>query len=214
MAAHLAYLKSRELVPAPEPLEGAAEEGEEELDPRAALIKRLLEYQKYKHAAEALGSRPIEGRNVFVRGMELEAGGEAGLAEHSTWKLLEHWASVLGKAAPQHTHDVVISRISISDRINQVVDLLEAGQGTIRFDDLIGHDVPEAELRHRVVISLLAILELARLKVIRVLQDIDSGAFLISQVEGAALAQARNVQVTSAVETSPEQGDKDADGQT
>src|ERR1039457_4632711 len=93
MAAHLAYLKSRELVPSPEPIE-ATEEGEEAIDPREELIRRLLEYQKYKHAAENLGNRPIEGRNVFVRGAVLEAEGEAGLAEHSVWKLLEHWAQV------------------------------------------------------------------------------------------------------------------------
>src|SRR3954468_11160696 len=67
MAATLAYLKSRELVPAPEPLEVLEEgaEGDEALDPREELIRRLLEYQKYKDAAEKLGQRPIAGRNVF-----------------------------------------------------------------------------------------------------------------------------------------------------
>ncbi|HEV3032310.1 MAG TPA: segregation/condensation protein A, partial [Polyangia bacterium] len=74
MAATLAYLKSRELVPAPEPLEAVADgEDEDGLDPREELIRRLLEYQKYKDAAEKLGGRPIEGRNVFGRGAEVEA---------------------------------------------------------------------------------------------------------------------------------------------
>jgi segregation and condensation protein A len=203
MAAHLAYLKSRELVPAPEPIETTGEDGEEEeeLDPREALIKRLLEYQKYKAAAEQLGSRPIEGRNVFVRGMPIEdTAGDAGLAEHSIWKLIEQWANVLGKAAPQHTHDVVINRMSITDRINQVVDMLESGKGTLRFEDLLGRDLQPQELRHKVVISLLAVLELARLKVIRVVQDLESGVFLITQVEGAQLANARKVRVTSAID--------------
>ena len=68
MAATLAYLKSRELVPTPEPLEVTTEEGEPELDPREELIRRLLEYRKYKDAAEQLGGRPIEGRTVFGRG--------------------------------------------------------------------------------------------------------------------------------------------------
>ena len=73
MAATLAYLKSRELVPAPEPLEAAeSDDGDEDgLDPRQELIRRLLEYQKYKDAAEKLGGRPIEGRNVFGRGGQL-----------------------------------------------------------------------------------------------------------------------------------------------
>jgi segregation and condensation protein A len=196
MAAHLAYLKSRELVPAPEPLE-AGEEGEEPLDPREELIRRLLEYQKYKHAAQNLASRPIEGRNVFVRGSSLEPQEEAGLAEHSVWKLLEHWAGILEKAKPKHTHDVVVDRISITDRINQIVDLLEADQGTVQFDDLIGRDLPEPELRHRVVVSLLAVLELARLRVIRIFREEATGAFFLSRVEGASLAEARNATVTS-----------------
>ena len=213
MAAHLVYLKSRELVPSPEPLE-AADEQEEALDPREELIRRLLEYQKYKDAAEKLGNRPIEGRTVFARGVPLEGGGEAGYAEHSVWRLIEQWAQILSKATPQHTHDVVIDRISISDRINQVIDKLEEGSGTVRFDDIVGHDLSEAQLRHNVVVSLLAILELARLKVIRVLQDLASGAFLITRVEGATLEQARVMQPTSVVESAPKEGGGEPDGQT
>jgi segregation and condensation protein A len=196
MAAHLAYLKSRELVPSPEPVE-AGEEGEEPMDPREELIRRLLEYQKYKHAAQNLGSRPIEGRNVFVRGAALAPEGEAGLAEHSVWKLLEHWAGVLEKTKPQHTHDVVVDRISISDRINQLVDLLEAGDGLLQFEDLVGRDLPAAELRHKVVVSLLAVLELTRLRVVRILQQEVTGTFFLARVEGAALTDARNLTVTS-----------------
>src|SRR5215207_2728053 len=60
MAATLCHIKSRELLPTPEPLEeeeaeALGESGEAELDPRADLIKRLLEYQKYKEAANQLG---------------------------------------------------------------------------------------------------------------------------------------------------------------
>jgi segregation and condensation protein A len=200
MAAHLAYLKSRELVPSPEPLE-ASEDGEDPIDPREELIRRLLQYQKYKHAAENLGNRPIEGRNVFVRGAVLEPTGEAGLAEHSVWKLLEHWAQVLEKAKPQYTHDVVMDRMSITDRINQIVDLLESGKGMVRFEDLVGPDVPEVELRHKVVVTLLAVLELARLRVVRILQQVETGSFFLAQTEGANLTDARNLNVTSAKES-------------
>jgi segregation and condensation protein A len=207
MAAHLAYLKSRELVPSPEPLEAVEGEEEEAVDPRQELIRRLLEYQKYKDAAERLSNQPIEGRTVFVRGVPVEGGGEAGLAEHSVWKLIEQWAGTLAKAAPKFTHDVVIDRVSISDRINQVIDKLEVGAGTLRFEDIVGTDLPEAQLRHNVVVSLLAILELARLKVIRVLQDLSSGAFMITRVEGASLDQARTMQPTSVmVDSSANQG--------
>jgi len=214
MAAHLVYLKSRELVPSPEPLE-TAEEQEEALDPREELIRRLLEYQKYKDAAARLGDRPIEGRTVFTRGVPLESGDEAGVAEHSIWKLIEQWSEILAKTAPKHTHDVVIDRISISDRINQVIDKLESASGSVRFDDIVGRDLSEAQFRHNAVVSLLAILELARLKVIRVLQDLASGAFLITKVEGAALEQARVLQPTSVVvESAPKEGSGEPDGQT
>jgi segregation and condensation protein A len=202
MAAHLAYLKSRELVPSPEPLE-ASEDGEDPIDPREELIRRLLQYQKYKNAAESLSNRPIEGRNVFVRGAVLEATGEAGLAEHSVWKLLEHWAQILEKAKPQYTHDVVIDRMSIADRINQIVDLLESNKGMVRFEELLGTDLPEAELRHKVVVSLLAVLELAKLHVVRILQQVETGNFFLAQTEGANLADARNLNVTSAKEGEP-----------
>jgi segregation and condensation protein A len=203
MAAHLAYLKSRELVPSPEPVE-ATEEGEESIDPREELIRRLLEYQKYKHAAENLGNRPIEGRNVFVRGSVLEPPDEAGLAEHSVWKLIEHWAGIIKKAEPQLTHDVVVDRMSITDRINQVVDLLTAGKGMVRFEDLLGEDLPPAELRHKVVVSLLAVLELARLRVIRILQHPETGSFFLAQTDNADLEGARHLQVTSAKGSEPE----------
>jgi len=135
-----------------------------------------------------------------VRGAVLEAEGEAGLAEHSVWKLLEHWAQVLEKAKPQYTHDVVVDRMSITDRINQIVDLLESGKGMVRFEDLLGADLPEAELRHKVVVSLLAVLELARLRVVRILQQAETGSFFLAQTEGANLSEARNLNVTSAKE--------------
>jgi segregation and condensation protein A len=198
MAATLAYLKSRELVPTPEPLETVGEEAEEGLDPREELIRRLLEYQKYKDAAEKLAGRPIEGRNVFGRGMPMEGGADAGLAEHSVWKLIEAWSKVLEKA-PEHkrTHDVLVDRMSISDRINQLVDKLEAGGGSFRFESILDTNLPEPELRHQVVVTLLAVLELARLRVIRVLQDAQSGEFFVSQREGAVLDNARKIKATS-----------------
>jgi len=83
---------------------------------------------------------------------------------------------------------------------------LEQAEGTVRFDDIVGHDLGEAQFRHNVVVSLLAILELARLKVIRVLQDLANGAFMVTRVEGAALEQARVLQPTSAVVESESNG--------
>jgi chromatin segregation and condensation protein Rec8/ScpA/Scc1 (kleisin family) len=87
--------------------------------------------------------------------------------------------------------------MSISDRINQLVDRLEAGGGSFRFEGILDTTLPELELRHQVVVTLLAVLELARLRVIRVLQDGQSGEFFITQREGAVLEEARKIRATS-----------------
>jgi segregation and condensation protein A len=205
MAATLAYLKSRELVPTPEPLEASGEDGDLDVDPRQELIRRLLEYQKYKDAAEKLSGRPIEGRTVFARGVPIDVdGGEAPLAEQSVWKLIAAFGKLLEKAGGAHVHDVVVDRISIGDRINQIVDRLEAGGGSFRFDSCFDLTLPEAELRNQIVVTLLAILELARLKVVRVLAAESDGVtddtLFIAQVTGASMDAARRVEITSAQE--------------
>ena len=71
MAATLAHIKSKSLLPAPPPGQEDELSAEEE-DPREALIKRLLEYQKYKAAAEDLQARGVAGRDIFLRGASLE----------------------------------------------------------------------------------------------------------------------------------------------
>jgi segregation and condensation protein A len=210
MAATLAYLKARELVPDPEPLEGQGEDGEEALDPREELIRRLLEYQKYKDAAAQIGSRPVEGRNVFRRGVKLEPITERGeLAEHSVWKLIESFADLLRKSGSRITHDVVLDRVALGDRINQIIDRLEAGAGSFRFDSLVDLNLSEADVRHQLVVSLLAILELAKLQIIRVLKDPHTDVFFIARREGATLDPVMRAQLTS--EALPED---EAEGET
>jgi segregation and condensation protein A len=205
MAATLAYLKSRELVPTPEPLEAAPGEEDEVLDPREELIRRLLEYQKYKDAAEKLAARPIEGRNVFGRGATIdEATGTedrvAALADHSVWKLIEAFGRILEKAGQAATHDVVVDRVSVSERINQLCDRLAASEGAVRFEAFFDLGLAGPELRHQMVVTLLAILELARLRAVRVLQSPDEETLFITRVDGAALEEARRSRITSAAE--------------
>src|SRR6202046_453212 len=71
MAATLAHIKSKMLLPAPPP--GQEDDAfVEEEDPREALIRRLLEYQKYKQAAVDLAARGVAGRDIFLRGAAIE----------------------------------------------------------------------------------------------------------------------------------------------
>ena len=72
MAATLAHIKSKMLLPAPPPGQEDEADPEDEIDPREALIKRLLEYQKYKQAGEELAARGVAGRDVFLRGAPVE----------------------------------------------------------------------------------------------------------------------------------------------
>jgi segregation and condensation protein A len=193
MAATLCHLKSRELVP-PDPAELAAEAAadaalEAEIDPRQELIRRLLEYQKYKEAAYALGDRPVAGRNVWSRGARMEdviglhaLPGGAPLAEVPVFQLIESLERVLARAKVGATHDVVVDRLSITDRINELVDRLER-EGTFTFEScfaFVEQGGSLAQLRNAVVVTFLAILEMTRLKMVRLTQ---------AQPEGPTAAQ-------------------------
>ena len=213
MAATLAYLKSRELVPTPEPLDVGPEEEGEVLDPREELIRRLLEYQKYKDAAEKLGGRPIEGRNVFGRGISLSNDApDAPFAEQSVWKLIAAFGRILEKAGgTKKTHEVAIDRVSIGDRMGQLLDQVEKGNGSFQFESCFDLSLPELELRNQVVVTLLAILELARLKVVRVLQSPDGETLFITQAAGVSIESARQAALTAGGEAKHAPVDQDAD---
>src|SRR5262245_35066831 len=135
MAATLCHIKSRELLPSGDGTEGedaaaADGDGELEVDPRADLIARLLEYQKYKEAAEHLGQRPVVGRNVWSRGVATEeAVGEgvdpdavAPLAPFPVHKLIEAFDRVMAQAQLKVAHDVMIDRLSVGQKIAELTD--------------------------------------------------------------------------------------------
>jgi chromatin segregation and condensation protein Rec8/ScpA/Scc1 (kleisin family) len=145
---------------------------------------------------------------VFLRGAPADAAaeGSAPLADHSVWKLIEAFGKILEKTGKKLTHEVTVDNQSIGDRVNQLVDRLEAAGGSMRFEALFDLDKPEPELRRQVVVTLLAVLEMARLKVIRVLQSPDADTLFITRVEGAALDSARRLQITSALESDGAEG--------
>jgi segregation and condensation protein A len=164
MAATLAHIKSKMLLPAPP--EGQDDDPAEELDPRAELVRRLLEYQKYKHASEALLTSPVLGRDVFLRGPTAEkAEGEAPLAPVSVFKLLDAFQRLLGRVKQTADHFIDVDRISISERILQIVDQLE-GRGPTVFDELMVGEITRADL----VVTFLALLEMTRLRMMQILQ--------------------------------------------
>ena len=174
MAATLAHIKSRELLPSPEPNPDEVEV-EDESDPRQDLIRRLLEYQKYKQAARSLDAMPVEGRNVFTRGSAIadeHHRADAPLAEVPVFKLIEALSGVLAKARIKLSHDVTVERLNIADRIAELATRLEA-EGTFTFRSCFAFLEEERgalQLRHEIVVTFLAILEMARLKMMLVAQ--------------------------------------------
>jgi len=165
MAATLAHIKSKMLLPAPP--EGQDDTAEEELDPRAELVRRLLEYQKYRKAAEELATRPVLGRDVFGRGAPApEVEGPAPLAATSVFKLFDAFQRVLSQAKRVMDHEVHFERISISERINLLVDELR-GRGRLAFETLFADGQSRADL----IVTFLAVLEMTRLRMLRVQQD-------------------------------------------
>jgi segregation and condensation protein A len=186
MAATLAYIKSRELLPPTEAQieadEAEAEEGEE-IDPRQELIRRLLEYQKYKEAGEMLGARPVVGRNIWTRGAaqeevlaeDINQESMAPLAPFPVTKLLDALDRILGKAKITVSHNVAIDRLSVSQCINVLSDRLET-EGRISLSScftFLHTPMSVDEARHEVVVTFLSILEMGKLGLIRVMQTED-----------------------------------------
>jgi len=167
MAATLVHIKSRMLLPNPPAEDTADGEGEAELDPRAELVRRLLEYQKYKLAAEQLGSRSVLGRDVFVRGSSDEmAGGEAPLEGVAMFKLLEAFQTVLERTQKTREHQIDFERFSITEKIGELSDRLRRERRLV-FHEIFADPTNRAEI----IITFLALLEMTRLRLTRLTQD-------------------------------------------
>lgn len=162
MASTLLYIKSKMLLP--KSLEGE----EEEEDPRAELVRRLLEYQRYKQAAGELEKRPMLDRDVFIRLMapELEEVPEEESIEVNLFELLEAFRQVLERVRADTVHEVILEHLSVEDKIQEILTLLGRENRSMAFHRLF----PEQASRRVVVITLLAILELVKMKRIRIFQ--------------------------------------------
>ena len=172
MAATLVHIKSKMLLPAPPPGQDDGMPQEEEEDPRAELVRRLLEYQKYKAAAAELAERGTLGRDVFPRGVEEEeAPGPAAFAKVEVFGLLEAFEKLLKKTKVKIDHEVVFDRISITDRIVELTEKLQ-GRRAVRFEWLFLGTTPTGrpQTRFDLVITFLAMLEMCRMKLLRVYQ--------------------------------------------
>lgn len=164
MAATLAHIKSKTLLP--EPPKGQDETDLEEIDPRADLIRRLFEYQKFKAAAEQLGGRGVAGRDVFQRGLKAEeASGPPPLAPISVFKLIDAFQQVAKRLEKDISLEVAAERITINERIEEIMDLV-AVRRRVSFDQLFEHIATTYDL----VVTFLALLEMAKSRLLRIYQ--------------------------------------------
>lgn len=169
MASTLLQIKSRMLLPMPEPDEG---EGEEQEDPRAELVRRLLDYQRYREAGLELGARELLGREVFIRpcadGCCLEGlAVDDGPLELDLFELSEAFNRLLSRIPLARAHEVAAQdTLSIVDAINQILTRLD-GRTSLDFEALFLDDMS----RERLIVTFLALLELCRIKLVKVMQN-------------------------------------------
>ncbi len=167
MASTLAHIKSRMLLPF------HGEENEEE-DPRMELARPLLEYMKMKSAAEELADRYVLGEHIFTRKTrDPEFNSKSGetFVHIGLFELVEAFKRLLDNTSAEHRVDFTDDRISVKDRIAEISEILEK-RGSITFLDLFFSDSD----RSMIVITFLAMLEMVKSAMVRVVQNTHTGS--------------------------------------
>ena len=152
MAAMLIEIKSRMLLPRP-----PAAEGQEPEDPRAELVRRLLEYERVKLAAQQIEALPQAGRDFWRVQVVVEKSARLLLPEVSVDELRTAWAEVLKRARLNAHHTISREQISVREVMSHVLRRLQ-DRRFLEFQDLFE---PTRGLAYAVV-SFIALLELAR----------------------------------------------------
>lgn len=182
MAATLIHIKSRTLLPRPDPRQEDPEE-----DPREALVRRLLEHQKFKAAAELLHEKEIQRSAQWHRpdAVVADVVGEAPEpeVEIDLFSLMAAFRQVLERAKQRPRVMLPPEQIPIEVRIEQLLHRLSETEAC-GFEDLF----EDVQTRSGMVVTFLALLEMIRLKLIRVFQQASFAAIRVykrAQVDGA-----------------------------
>ena len=162
MAAELAKIKSKTLLPIPETEEDVLTAAGE--DPRAEQMRRLLEYQRYKEAAFDLRQKEYDQQQLFSRTGEvvLENSEEELLIEANVFDLLTAFQKVLKEKSFKKNYEIKVTTLSVSDRISVILEILNASE-SVTFDSLF----TSLNTKQEVIVTFLAILELMRMQLIR-----------------------------------------------
>jgi segregation and condensation protein A len=165
MAATLTHIKSKMLLP--------PREDDEEDDPRIEITRPLLEYLQMKSAAERLSERDILGENTFSRTIDkkdLPIDNEDRVIKVGLFELMDAFQKLLERIPASQQIDLTTDRISVKDRINELIDIFEK-EGSVTFDQLFDENFTKSEL----VATFLAILEMVKLSLVSIVQNVQSG---------------------------------------
>ena len=171
MASELLLMKSQMLLPTEQ--EGEEEEGP---DPQADLARRLLMYQRFKVAAEMISKRPMLGRDLFRHGVKpfIEEEESEVPVQGEVYQLMQAFSKVLARLPKKFYHEVALDRMSISDKIYQLMELCSTKKA-LTLEELL----PDPLTRYDVVITFMSLLEMARLKMLKVYQDQTFGTLMV-----------------------------------
>ena len=171
MASTLAQLKSRMLLPVHDGDE------EEEEDPRLELTRPLLEYLQMKSVADQLIERNLLGEKTFIRNSSREeflTNPDDEYIKIGLFELIDAFQKILDRIPDDHRVEMTADEISVKDKISQIVDILEA-KGSITFLELFSDSTD----RREVIITFLGILEMVKLTLIRLVQNLNTGIIRI-----------------------------------
>lgn len=163
MASTLIHIKSKMLLP-PEPKEN---EQEEEEDPRSELIKKLLEYQKFKEAAGLLRQKELSRQNIFTRnqGTAIVNSGEEIYFEASLFDLLSAFSKALKDIPRELFYEVIKDEFTVEEKIHDLLHII-LNESSFGLSFLFA----KVKNRQEMVVTFLAVLELIRLKEIVIVQ--------------------------------------------
>ncbi len=181
LAATLLQIKSRLLLPRPPALDDIEGDGE---DPRDALVRQLLEYQRFREVAEALDDLDRLGRDFLLRPSGLDrprdSSEEGDVADQDAYRLAEAFRSLLKRGHFEAPHDIYVERVSIAERIAQIADRL-AVEPRATYAALC----EGSRYREELITTFLALLEMARLRLIRTTQKTRLDPLYIEARSGA-----------------------------
>jgi segregation and condensation protein A len=180
MAATLIHIKSRTLLPRPDPAQDDPDE-----DPREALVRRLLEHQRFKAAAELLHEKEIQRSAQWARPderlAELVGAPPEPEVEVDLFSLMTAFRQVLERARKRPRVLLPPEQLSIEARIEQLTELLAAREAC-GFEELFA----DVDTRAGMIVTFLALLEMIRLKRVRVFQQAADGPIRVYRRERPA----------------------------